>query len=808
MEQFNTHGGYFAPRGYTKVEEGGSHEENPNGGVQLGVDQNGIPNMLEEGEPVYDDFVYSDNITADVEMLRKHNLPEKYQGKLYSEIADAYVDEASERPNDPISNKGLATMLGRLASAQEEQKAIKEQKELEKELSKLTPEEKVQLGQMLSMQEGQPQMMRRGGCIRRFDGGTPGEVVSEQKQPEKWSEDMIPDIKTPSLLELALGSDNPIVKANNQFQDWMQNSTAGKVIDFLTPDSAMDAFGSPVLRQAGRAAGPIGRSIARGAKNAWETVKGLPGKIAEVGGRKQMLEEAGVVFKEAKAAAAEAKNTANTIATELDAAKTALKAAPNDPALLQRVADLEAASAKADAAALKASAKATGAKAAAAGRAAGAVTVGPLYNRAALEAEVEGAKKALSVAEAEMKKHPKSEDLKKAYEVAKDNLAKVEGLWNKWWKHGEWQLKGGLYGAGIGAAAAKGNSSKKNNWVESQFATGGLVRLFGGGTPGRVYKEDGTEYSIGDISPELGVFEGYDDNGVAMWSPAELTPATITALNPKIWNRPVVEADVEEYIPSVSLPGKSIATVDSKVEDDAVTGKNKKAKGYPTGLRYAGALTSGLLGLYNVFQEPDKYSVPTYSPVLPTGEMHLVDPTYSPEDENLVLNQLLAQSAGTARALSNAGLGPSTGANLLALDYNTGRNIGAARAQVRANNLQQRNAVINAINNNRTALANFRYGLSRDRAQILNDAQLRNQQTSLTLQRLNNAAEAEKYAAISNQIDQMGKALSDMGTENFRMNQVSGMFDYGYDTVKLPDGTIAYRPKKKGMGGTLLKKYK
>ncbi|MBQ3949495.1 MAG: hypothetical protein II661_03380, partial [Bacteroidales bacterium] len=135
MNKFNTQGGYFAPQGYLKVEAGGSHEENPNGGVQLGVDEQGVPNLLEEGEPVYDDYVYSDNITAEKEILEKHNIPAKYAGKLYSEVADAFVAEAEERPLDPISNSGLNAMLVRLADAQEEQKQIQQQRDLEAELS-------------------------------------------------------------------------------------------------------------------------------------------------------------------------------------------------------------------------------------------------------------------------------------------------------------------------------------------------------------------------------------------------------------------------------------------------------------------------------------------------------------------------------------------------------------------------------------------------------------------------------------------------------------------------------------------------
>lgn len=155
MGRFDTHGGYFAPQDYFRVDTGGSHDENPNGGVQVGVDEQGIPNLLEEGEPVYDDYVYSDNIVSDKEILAKHNLPTRYAGMLYSKIADSFVDEAAERPNDPISNNGLNALLVRLADAQEEQKQIEAQRELEEELAQLSPEELAHVEQALAAQEQQ-----------------------------------------------------------------------------------------------------------------------------------------------------------------------------------------------------------------------------------------------------------------------------------------------------------------------------------------------------------------------------------------------------------------------------------------------------------------------------------------------------------------------------------------------------------------------------------------------------------------------------------------------------------------------------
>ena len=188
MSKFDTHGGYFAPKDYMKVETGGSHEENPNGGVQIGVDQEGTPNLLEEGEPVYKDYVYSDNIKASERFLKENNIPEKYAGELYSKIADSFFSEAENRPYDPISRNGLEAMLGRLADAQEGQKAYNEQRQLERELKNLSPDELAALEEMLAAGEqqameqpvaqaepieqiGEPIEMKGGGKVNRYKFG-------------------------------------------------------------------------------------------------------------------------------------------------------------------------------------------------------------------------------------------------------------------------------------------------------------------------------------------------------------------------------------------------------------------------------------------------------------------------------------------------------------------------------------------------------------------------------------------------------------------------------------------------------------
>lgn len=186
--------------------------------------------------------------------------------------------------------------------------------------------------------------------------------------------------------------------------------------------------------------------------------------------------------------------------------------------------------------------------------------------------------------------------------------------------------------------------------------------------------------------------------------------------------------------------------------------------------------------------------------------MHLQDPYFIPIDTSMLVNSALSGHGATTRQLRSAGLGPSTGASLAAADNNFFGALGNAMSEAVQTNNQMRNSVIGQRNSNAQTLGNFRFGVNNTKSQILNDSMLRNIQNSLMQQRLNNAAESEKYAAIGNEIDNSVKSLAGIGTENFRMNAANSMFDY----VTLPDGRTAYVPKVNSgkCGGTLLKKYK
>lgn len=114
----NTNGADFS-NGQIIVGNGGTHEENPMEGVPMGMDAEGSPNLVEQGEVIFNDYVFSNRLFADGGLLESFNLPKSYDGHSFAAIAEKLGDESKERPNDPISKRGLLSSMSRLQQAQE-----------------------------------------------------------------------------------------------------------------------------------------------------------------------------------------------------------------------------------------------------------------------------------------------------------------------------------------------------------------------------------------------------------------------------------------------------------------------------------------------------------------------------------------------------------------------------------------------------------------------------------------------------------------------------------------------------------------
>ena len=113
------HGGNFS-NGVTIIGNGGTHEENPMEGVPMGVAPDGTPNLVEQGEVKFNNYVFSNRLFATGGLLAAHNLPTTYADHSFADIAERLSKESSERPNDPISKRGLMSAMTRLQQAQEQ----------------------------------------------------------------------------------------------------------------------------------------------------------------------------------------------------------------------------------------------------------------------------------------------------------------------------------------------------------------------------------------------------------------------------------------------------------------------------------------------------------------------------------------------------------------------------------------------------------------------------------------------------------------------------------------------------------------
>lgn len=154
----NTNGGDFS-NGPIMIGNGGTHEENPMEGVQMGVDGQGIPNLVEEGEVIFNDYVFSNRMKVPKAIRSKYKLREK-KGITFADAAKRISKESEERPNDPISQNGLKAMLGELATVQEDERLKKQMR---------NPEFRQQVMNQLSMQ-GQQQYAQGGLLGKKYAG--------------------------------------------------------------------------------------------------------------------------------------------------------------------------------------------------------------------------------------------------------------------------------------------------------------------------------------------------------------------------------------------------------------------------------------------------------------------------------------------------------------------------------------------------------------------------------------------------------------------------------------------------------------
>ena len=171
-----TNGGDFTD-GLTIIDAGGSHEENPYDGVQVGISrENGQPNLVEEGETIFDDYVFSKRIKADAETKKKFHVG-KSADVSYADLSKKLEKESFERPNDPISQNGLKKQLQDLADEQERQK----EEGMQEAFEQLPLEQQQAIMQQVAMQEQQAQEAQQAQSEEQLNNAQQEEQLQEQQ---------------------------------------------------------------------------------------------------------------------------------------------------------------------------------------------------------------------------------------------------------------------------------------------------------------------------------------------------------------------------------------------------------------------------------------------------------------------------------------------------------------------------------------------------------------------------------------------------------------------------------------------------
>ena len=168
----NTYGGTYNG-GLEYINNGHSHSENPYGGVPMGSDRNGTPNLVEEGETIWNDYVFSNRLKVPETLTDKYKLSKDI---TFAEASKKLGKEIAETPNDSISKRTFNFFMQDLQQSQEEVKSKKELSKVKRQFNKLSPQEQLGIlnsgpiqgdNTLLANSNNEPQQFAEGGDTDR-----------------------------------------------------------------------------------------------------------------------------------------------------------------------------------------------------------------------------------------------------------------------------------------------------------------------------------------------------------------------------------------------------------------------------------------------------------------------------------------------------------------------------------------------------------------------------------------------------------------------------------------------------------------
>ena len=178
-------------RGVNEFNAGGSHEENPYGGVPQGIAPDGAPNLVEQGEVKLSDIIGMDNqyilsnrIIIDAEHAQQFGIPENVVGMTYAAAFKKLYQPLKERSGSSEVKNEIAHLANAFMQAQDTVKAEQEAQQASAIMNSLSPEERQQMMQMAAGQQGQPspeeqQMMQQQMMQQQMQAQQQGQMAQD-----------------------------------------------------------------------------------------------------------------------------------------------------------------------------------------------------------------------------------------------------------------------------------------------------------------------------------------------------------------------------------------------------------------------------------------------------------------------------------------------------------------------------------------------------------------------------------------------------------------------------------------------------
>lgn len=209
--------------GLVYVDKGGTHEENPYGGVKMGIASDGQPDLVEEDEVIYDDYVYSNRLRVP-KQGKKHKYAQggqlgglqpdedpymqkvlkKYEGMTYADAAKKAdrLSGANERENDQKAIAARDVDLAILRDSQEIERQKQEAQRLKNALNNMTPQELMALQAQLQQAQEQEQyaaqeqamqeqaMQQQAAQEAQMQGMSPEDMMYGEQVPQSQAQEL------------------------------------------------------------------------------------------------------------------------------------------------------------------------------------------------------------------------------------------------------------------------------------------------------------------------------------------------------------------------------------------------------------------------------------------------------------------------------------------------------------------------------------------------------------------------------------------------------------------------------------------